>query len=208
MEITWYGHSCFRMNERGTLTVVTDPFGGGEAPSGLKADVITISKNDAGHNNIAAVSGAQRGDVRQITGPGEYELGGVFITGIAMKPEKGKEGAPCTVYAFDFDGMVVAHLGGLSFVPTQHQIDALETVDVLLVPISGADELNAAQASEVIQMIQPSIVVPMSLGKKDDSLSRFLKEMGLAAAKTIESLKVNRKDLPEDTQVMVLDIKA
>jgi L-ascorbate metabolism protein UlaG (beta-lactamase superfamily) len=210
MEITWYGHSCFRMNERGTLTVVTDPFSGSDAPSGLKADVITISRDDAEHNNITAVSGAQRGDVRQITGPGEYEMGGVFITGIAMKPEKGKEGHKCTVYAFNFDGMTVAHLGGLSFVPTQQQIDALETIDVLLLPISGNDELSPAQASEVISMIEPSIVVPMSHGGKNskDALMRFLKEMGLAGAKTLDSLKVTRRDLPEDTQVMVLEIKS
>lgn len=207
MEITWYGHSCFRMNERGTLTVVTDPFGGKDAPSGLKADVITISRDEADHNNIAAVSGAQRGDVRQITGPGEYEMGGVFITGIAMKPEKDKEGHKCTVYAFNFDGMTVAHLGGLSFVPTQHQIDALETIDVLLLPISGTDDLSATQASEVISMIEPSIVIPMNYEGSKESLNKFLKEMGLAAAKSLESLKVTKRDLPEDTQVMLLDVK-
>jgi L-ascorbate metabolism protein UlaG (beta-lactamase superfamily) len=207
MEITWYGHSCFRMNERGTLTVVTDPFGGSDAPSGLKADVITISRDDTGHNNISAVSGAQRGDVRQIVGPGEYELGGVFITGVAMKPEKGKEGHPCTVYAFNFDGMSVVHLGSLSFVPSQQQIELLETVDVLLVPISGSDELTASQAQEVISMIEPSVVVPMSHGKGKDAINKFLKEMGLAGAKGVESLKLSKRDLPEDTTVMVLDVK-
>jgi L-ascorbate metabolism protein UlaG (beta-lactamase superfamily) len=196
------------MNERGTLTVVTDPFNGKDAPSGLKADVITISRDDDDHNNITAVSGAQRGDVRQITGPGEYEMGGVFITGIPMKPSDAKAGKKCTVYAFNFDGMTVAHLGGLTFVPTQQQIDALETIDVLLVPISGDDELNPTQASEVISMIEPSIVVPMSYGKNKDALNKFLKEMGLAGAKSSESLKVTRRDLPEDTQVMVLDVKA
>ena len=208
MEITWYGQSCFRMNERGTLTVVTDPFDGKDAPSGLKADVITISRDHPAHNNINAVSGAQRGDVRQITGPGEYEMGGVFITGIAMKPEKGKEGHACTVYAFNFDGMTVAHLGGLSFVPSQHQIDALETIDVLLVPISGAEELTPSQASEVISMIEPSIVVPMNPGANKDTVNRFLKEMGLAGAKSQESLKITKRDLPEDTQVMLLELKA
>jgi L-ascorbate metabolism protein UlaG (beta-lactamase superfamily) len=208
MEITWYGHSCFRMNERGTLTVVTDPFSGSDAPSGLKADVITISRDDDDHNNITAVSGAQRGDVRQITGPGEYELGGVFITGIPMKPTDPKNGQKCTVYAFNFDGMTVAHLGGLTFVPTQQQIDALETIDVLLVPISGTNDLSPTQASEVISMIEPSIVVPMSYGKNHEALNKFLKEMGLAAAKSSDSLKLTKRDLPEDTQVMLLEIKS
>jgi L-ascorbate metabolism protein UlaG (beta-lactamase superfamily) len=215
MEITWYGQSCFRMTERATLAVVTDPFDSsvGQEPPRLKADVITISRDDPAHNNTAAVIGAQRGDVRVIRGPGEYELGGVFITGVAMKlekkPAKGESDQKCTVYAFNFDGLSVAHLGGLSFVPTQSQIDALETVDVLLLPIGGDDELNASQASEVISMIEPSIVVPMGYGPKGkDSLNKFLKEMGLSGAKTQESLKVTKSGLPEDTQVLPLDIKS
>ncbi|MCS6846280.1 MAG: MBL fold metallo-hydrolase [Anaerolineae bacterium] len=210
MEITWYGQSCFRMTERATLAVVTDPYsaGAGLEPPKLKADVVTISRDHPRHNNINAVIGAQRGDVRKITGPGEYEMGGVFITGVAMRPEKKGADQRCTVYAFNFDGLSVAHLGGLSFVPTQSQIDALETVDVLLVPISGDEELNPAQAAEVISMIEPSIVVPMGYGPKSkDSLNKFLKEMGLTNPQTQDALKVTRSSLPEDTQVILLEMK-
>ncbi|BCX05129.1 MAG: Zn-dependent hydrolase [Candidatus Roseilinea sp.] len=210
MEITWYGQSCFRMTERATLAVVTDPYsaGAGLEPPKLKADVVTISRDHPRHNNINAVIGAQRGDVRKITGPGEYEMGGVFITGVAMRPEKKGADHKCTVYAFNFDGLSVAHLGGLSFVPTQSQIDALETVDVLLVPVSGDDELNPAQAAEVISMIEPSIVVPMGYGPKNkDSLNKFLKEMGLTNPQTQDVLKVTRSSLPEDTQVVLLEMK-
>ncbi len=210
MEITWYGQSCFRMTERATLAVVTDPYSAdaGLEPPKLKADVVTISRDHPRHNNINAVIGAQRGDVRKITGPGEYEMGGVFITGVAMRPEKKGANQKCTVYAFNFDGLSVAHLGGLSFVPTQSQIDALETVDVLLVPISGDDELNPAQAAEVISMIEPSLVVPMGYGlKSKDSLNKFLKEMGLTNPQMQDALKVTRSSLPEDTQVILLEMK-
>jgi L-ascorbate metabolism protein UlaG (beta-lactamase superfamily) len=209
MEITWYGQSCFRMTERATLALVTDPFDAstGMEPPKLKADVVTVSRDDPGHNNVNAIIGAQRGDVRKITGPGEYELGGVFITGVAMKPDK-KGGEKCTVYAFDFEGLTVAHLGGLSFVPSQSQIDALEAVEILLVPIGGEGELSPAQASEVISMIEPSLVVPMGYGgKRSDSLSKFLKEMGLTGPKTQETLKITRSGLPEDTQVVLLEMR-
>jgi L-ascorbate metabolism protein UlaG (beta-lactamase superfamily) len=209
MEITWYGQSCFRMTERATLALVTDPFDAstGMEPPKLKADVVTVSRDDPGHNNVNAIIGAQRGDVRKITGPGEYELGGVFITGVAMKPDK-KGGEKCTVYAFDFEGLTVAHLGGLSFVPSQSQIDALEAVEILLVPIGGEGELSPAQASEVISMIEPSLVVPMGYGgKRSDSLSKFLKEMGLTGPKTQDTLKITRSGLPEDTQVVLLEMR-
>jgi len=211
MEITWYGQGCFRMTERATLAVVTDPFDGsaGMEPPKLKADVVTISKvDDPKSNNISAIVGAQRGDVRKITGPGEYEMGGVFITGVAMKADK-KSTEKTTVYAFNFDGLTVAHLGGLSFVPTQSQIDALETVDVLLVPVSGEGELSASQASEVISMIEPSIVVPMGYGaKRTEALNKFLKEMGISSPKSQELLKVTKNQLPEDTQVVLLEVKS
>jgi L-ascorbate metabolism protein UlaG (beta-lactamase superfamily) len=218
MEITWHGQYCFRMTERGTLTVVTDPFDAstGQEPPKLRADVVTISRDDPAHNNISAVVGAQRGDVRIVRGPGEYEMGGVFITGVTMKSEA-KKGATVqrgTVYSFNFEGVNVLHLGGLSFVPAQAQIEALETVDVLLVPVGGGDGLNAAQASEIISLIEPSIVVPMNYkvgpgaeGHKLDGVSKFLKEMGLSDAKTQESLKVARSSLPEDTQVTLLEVR-
>jgi L-ascorbate metabolism protein UlaG (beta-lactamase superfamily) len=108
----------------------------------------------------------------------------------------------------------VLHLGGLSFVPAQAQIEALETVDVLLVPVGGGDGLSAAQASEIVSLIEPSIVVPMNYkvgtrdeGRKLDGVNKFLKEMGLSEAKTVDALKVARSSLPEDTQVILLEVK-
>ena len=218
MEITWHGYACFRMTERGSITVVTDPYdkSAGDDLGRLKADVITMSRKAGGGLSANAVIGAQRGDVKQVTGPGEYEIGGVFITGVAMKPRGEKaEAARTTAYAFNFDGLNVVHLGGLAFVPTQAQIDALETVDVLLVPVGGgAEGLTPAQASEVISLIEPSLVVPMSfraegLTPKDqlDTVAKFLKEMGLSDLKSQESLKVTRGQLPENTQVVLLDVK-
>ncbi len=217
MEITWHGLFCVRMTERGTLAVVADPFaiGAGEEPPKLKADVITISRDTPEHNNISAVVGGQRGDVRTVRGPGEYEMGGVFITGVGMRPDKKTPIEPVersTVFVFNFDGLSIAHLGGLSFVPTQAQIDALETVDVLLIPIGGGSSLNAAQASEVISLIEPSIVVPINFksgesGASLDGAQKFLKEMGLSEAKPVESLKITRASLPEDTQVVLLEVK-
>src|ERR1044071_1299072 len=82
MEITWFGHSCFRLMERGMASVVTDPYDEslGYQALKLKADIVTVSHEAPGHSNLEAV----RGEKRALTGPGEYEIGGVFITGIPM----------------------------------------------------------------------------------------------------------------------------
>ncbi|NJM40932.1 MAG: MBL fold metallo-hydrolase [Anaerolineae bacterium] len=180
MEITWYGHSCFRLTERSMLTVVTDPYESKKDALKLKADAVTISKDSPAHNNVNAVVGAQRGDVRIIRGPGEYEMGGVFITGVPMKPAKkeaaGTAGASekCTVYAFNYEGVNVVHLGSLSFVPTQSQIDALETVDVLLVPVgeglNGAASLRGHQHDRAEHC--------GAYAYDGDHLTKFLKETG------------------------------
>lgn len=210
MEIVWFGMSCFRLTERGLASVVTDPYDSsiGLPPLKLRADVVTVSHDAPGHSGLSAVKGEQR----VITGPGEYEIGGVFITGIPMAHPKGKKNGarPNTLYVFDYDGLTVAHLGDLAYVPSQAQIEDLGTVNVALVPVGGGEALDASQAAEVISLIEPNIVVPMhyrsgSKGPKLAPLSRFLSEMGVTKAEALESLKLARSSLPEDTQVVVLE---
>jgi L-ascorbate metabolism protein UlaG (beta-lactamase superfamily) len=222
MEIVWYGLSCFRLTERGMASVVMDPYDDsiGYGTLRLKADIVCVSHDAAGHNCVDAV----KGEKRIIRGPGEFEIGGVFITGSAThhgkeapkKAPPGKRKADSadanTLYLVDFNGLTVAHLGDLDYVPTQQQIETLGTVDVALVPVGGGSGLNASQAAEVVSLLEPSIVIPMhyrtpELSLKIDSLNKFLKEMGLSTLKPLESLKITRADLPEETHVMVLEPK-
>lgn len=214
MEITWYGLSCFRLTDRGMATVVTDPYDSkqvGYEPLKLKADIVTVSNNTPGHNHINAV----KGDPREITGPGEYEIGGVFITGIQTNghAKKTDEEPRNTLYVFDYNGLTIAHLGNMNRVPTQTEVEALGPVKIALVPVGGAGSLNAAKASEVISLLEPNIVIPMFYSIKGtdssiklDTLNKFLKEMGLAEPETMPSLKVgSASNLPEETRVVVLD---
>ncbi len=213
MEITWYGHSCFRLTERGMATVVVDPYDSksiGYAPLKLKADIVTVSHDASGHNNTDAVKGTSH----VITGPGEFEIGGVFITGVQTdgtgSGKKTKDQVRNTLYVFDYEGLTVAHLGDLKQVPTQAEIEALGTVNIALVPVGGGGGLNAAKAAEVISLLEPNIVIPMHYATPDakvtlDSLNKFMKEMGLGKQEAQPSLKVSRSGLPEETHVVVLD---
>jgi L-ascorbate metabolism protein UlaG (beta-lactamase superfamily) len=208
MEITWYGLSCFRLTERGAATIVTDPYSPeiGLAELKLKADVVTISHEAPGHSHLAAVKGYRR----LIDGPGEYEIGDVFITAILMEPKSKKDnGRPNILYVFEYDGFTIAHLGDLAYVPSQSQIEDLGTVDVALVPVGGGSALAPSKAAEVISLIEPSIVIPMhyKIGKETpelDDVSRFLKEMGIVDLEPVESLKLTKSDLSEQTQVIQL----
>lgn len=213
MEITWLGQSCFRLTERSMATVVTDPFDHeiiGYGPLKLKADIVTVSHNAPGHNNTGAVKGASH----VITGPGEFEIGGVFITGVQtdVSGKKAKDAVRNTLYVFDYDGITVAHLGDLRNVPSQAEVEALGTVNVVLVPVGGGGGLNAAKAAEVVSLLEPNLVIPMHYSTPDvkvqlDSLNKFLKEMGLGAnvMDKQSSLKVTRSNLPDETHVVALE---
>ena len=218
MEITWYGHSCFRMMERSMAAVVTDPYQDeiGYSPLKLRADIVTVSHDSAGHNHADAVKGQKR----VLTGPGEYEFGGVFITGLLTttpgdKRKKSADVPRNTLYLFDFDGLNVCHLGDLDHVPTQTQIESLGAVHVALVPVGAGGALNAAQAAEVISLLEPAIVIPMhyrteatATTLKLDPVSKFLKEMGLGASQPEPMLKVTKSNLPDETHVVLLDYKS
>ncbi|CAG1014391.1 hypothetical protein ANAEL_04967 [Anaerolineales bacterium] len=210
MEITWYGHSCFRLTERNFVTVVTDPFDSkaiGYDPLKLKAEIVTVSHDAPGHN----FSDAVKGTTHVLTGAGEFEIGGVFITAVQMDGavKKSKDKVRNTVYVFDYDGLTVAHLGDLQQIPTQSEIELLGTVNVALVPVGGGNSLNAAKAAEVVSMLEPNIVVPMHYATPDskiklDEINKFLKEMGLGKQEAQPALKVTRTSLPAETHVAVL----
>lgn len=214
MEITWHGHSCFRISERGLATVVTDPYDSdavGYEPLKLRGDIVTISHNAPGHSNAPAV----RGKNHVITGPGEYEIGGVFITGVQTngRSKRGAEESRNTLYVFDYNGVTVAHLGDLRRVPSQTDIEALGEVQIALVPVGGGGGLNAAKAAEMVSLLEPGIVIPMHYSMpaskiKLAPLNKFLKEMGVAAAAPEESLKVSRSTIPSETRVVVLEYKS
>lgn len=209
MEIAWYGHSCFKISERGKATVVTDPFSekiGYPLPK-LKADVVTVSHDAPGHNNYENVKGAQH----TLFNPGEYEIGGVFIKGVAMHNIEARPPKPNVAFLFDFDGLTVVHLGDLDHVPPQSVVEQLESVNVALIPVGAGAGMNATQAVELISLLEPNIVIPMHY-KTDENLldlepvDRFLKEMGVSRIQQEEVFKITSGSLPEQTQIVLLGI--
>ena len=212
MEITWYGHSCFRLTERGLAAVVCDPYDSravGYEALKLKADVVTVSHDKPGHAYTAIVKGVSH----TLTGAGEFEIGGVFITGVQTNghTKKTADELRNTLYLFDFNGVTVLHLGGINRVPTQTEVEALGPVHVALIPVGGGTSLNSGKAAEVISLLEPNIVIPMHYATPDSAvklepLSKFLKEMGLGDTPAVPSLKISgTNSLPDETKIVVLE---
>lgn len=211
MEIDWFGHACFRLRGRDG-TVIADPYGKdiGLSFARPRGDIVTISHAHPGHSFAAGV----KGDPKIIDGPGEYEVKNIFVTGVPTAHDKkgGKERGANTIYVFDLDGLTICHLGDLGHVPTQPQIEALGNVNVLIVPVGGVSTIHAGEAAEIVSMLEPQIVIPMHFAHADlkfklDSPAKFFKEMGIKAPDAVSSLKVTKDNLPNETQVVLLEAK-
>ena len=210
-EIIWLGHASFRLKSK-DATIITDPYDKslGLGSPGQRADIVTVSHNHPHHNAVAAV----KGDPMVIAGPGEYEVRGVFITGVwsFADDEGGKKLGRNNSFLFHLDDLVVCHLGALGHTLNPQQLEALGDVDVLLVPVGGNVSLTAGKASEVISQIEPRVVIPMhySTGRETlqmDSLDKFTKEMGLKDWTTQDKFSMKKSDLGETTQVVILEPK-
>jgi L-ascorbate metabolism protein UlaG (beta-lactamase superfamily) len=174
----------------------------------LQADVVTVSHHNASCDHLASV----QGPFKLVDGPGEYEISGVFITGISTFADSkhGHVRGLNTVFAFDFDGTTICHLGRLGHVPTQSQVKNLGSVNVLLVPVGGGGSLTSTQASEVIGLFEPDVVVPMryrlpGLQEDLDRVDHFLKEMGMEDVGGQETLKVSESSVVEETRIVLLE---
>lgn len=212
MEITWYGHCAFRVGERSRY-ILMDPYGPEMGPELTRkaAEMVTISHDDPGHNYARLASGR----TYVISGPGEYEVAGVFVTGVRTyhDSEQGRERGMNTVYVVQFDDLILCHLGALGHVLTQEQVEELgelADIDVLLVPVGGRTVLTAARAAEVVALLEPRIVIPMhykvrGLNTEGDTAKRFLNEMAMEEPEVVDVLRVTKAQLPEQTRVVLLE---
>jgi L-ascorbate metabolism protein UlaG (beta-lactamase superfamily) len=208
LDITWYGHSCFRLTERGQTTIITDPYADtiGLPPQRWKGEVVTISHNSLGHAAADNVKGANH----VLTGPGEYEIGGTFIHCIAMHNIEENIVRPNVSFLFEFStGVNVLHLGDLSHIPDQSTIQEMGEVTVLLVPVGGGNGLKATMAAEVIGLIEPTYIVPMhyalpGLSLDLDPVDKFMKAMGVSRVQEEENLRVTASNLPDQPQVVLM----
>ncbi len=213
MEITWYGLGCFRLSERGCPTVVIDPFN--EDETGLRlprggVDVVLYSQltDDARTLQWPGLTSVRR----TLAAPGEYEIGGVFIAGVATPRVAGDPSAALEniVYTVTYEGVEICHLGQLGRALTNAQVESVGHVDVLLVPVGIDAGLTMTMASETVSLIEPSIVVPMQYATSGLKLQRggvegFLKEMGVATPVSVPSLRMAAGEQLEETRVLLLE---
>jgi L-ascorbate metabolism protein UlaG (beta-lactamase superfamily) len=215
-DIQYLGHSCFRLRGRDGI-VLTDPY---DRSVGLDigkptAHIITVSHDHPDHANIAAVKPA-REKIFTISGPGEYEVGGILISGVRTyhDKKKGEDLGWNTVYVIHIDDVVFCHLGDLGHELSSQQIDDIGAVDVLFVPVGGGETIGPAEAASVISQIEPRIVIPMHYQAGDQGgelapLEKFTHELGLKEFTPEDRLNLTPANLPpegEETRVVIMRV--
>lgn len=218
MEIIPLGHASFKLKGK-NASVVTDPYDpqmtGLKFPRNTSADIVTISHDHKDHNCAKLIEPATD-KIVVLNLQGEYEIKGIEIMGIKVFHDTamGKERGANVIFRFDIDGVSLVHLGDLGHKLTQAQIDMLDGVDVLFVPVGKIVTLDFKSIEEIISEFEPGYVIPMHYrrdGQMTDTfkdlatLSEFLKEMGQTAIMPLPKIKITKDALPEKTQIVVLE---
>jgi len=216
MHIIWHGQSFFQiqtsLNKGEQTTLVIDPF---DESTGLKvpsmaADILLITHDHHDHNNKKTIKGSPF----LVEGPGEYEVKDIFVQGIPSFHDEveGKKRGPNTIYTIEAEEMRMCHLGDFGEKElTEEQLEQIGDIDILMVPVGGEFTIDAKGATHVISQLEPKIVIPMhyalaGLKIKLEGVDKFLKEIGKKSVVPQPKLLVKKKDLPEETQVVVLTI--
>ena len=166
--LQYLGHSCFLLELDG-IHFLLDPYsprvGYGELE--VEADVITVSHEHMDHNYVEAAPGARV--IRGLTADGlgwedvSVSLGRVRITGLPTYHDdaSGRLRGRNMAFIFQLDDLKVVHLGDLGHFLNETQAEKLQGVDLLLVPVGGHYTIDARQARELIEVLDPAIAVPM-----------------------------------------------
>ncbi len=201
MEITFLGMASFKLKFGDGMILLTDPYGFDK--SGLQfpktmADIVTVSSSDKNHNNVKGIIGpVKREEIFFVGEEGEYEMGGVEV--VAKQVSKDN-----LITVIRENGIAVCHLGNMSDMLTDKQIEKIGPIDILMLPIGGEKRLKPKDIGSLISGMSPSIAIPMFYDPKEKELEEFLNSTSLEVMlENVDKLKVNENTLPEDTKVVV-----
>ncbi len=209
MKVRWLGHASFLITSDSGTRIITDPYA---VSSGVKygeikesADVVTVSHDHFDHNSVDSVGGNPQ-VVKE-----SAEAKGIKFEGVATYHDAsgGSERGNNTIFCMDIDGVKLCHLGDLGHPLSGQQVADIGKVDVLLIPVGGFFTIDAKVASEVCDLLNPSVIIPMHF--KNDKLDfpiavvdDFLEGKGNVRKLDSSEIEFKAGALPADTEIVVL----
>ncbi len=198
MIISYLGKSCVRLQTGDTVIALSPPAKTSAFKvSGFGADLALISLNHPDYAGAETVTYGEK-EPFVVSGPGEYEIGGMMIDGYATRGVSGKDEVINTAYFFEFDSMKICYLGPIvSIEIPQEMKQGVDSVDVLFVPIGGKTVLGAAEAYKLGKQFGAKLIIPIEYGKDQESgaLDAFLKEAGAKNVTPVDKLTIKLKDI-------------
>lgn len=195
MEITWHGNSCFVFKEKGATVVINPDKEAGE----LKGDLVLSS--------LENTSAEVKGEPKIFDWPGEYECRGIPIIGFQAwtksrsKEEEEGQGEQTIIFYFEINDIKICHLGSLGHILTSEMVNKIGDVDILMVAVGKDSNLNDKKALEVIEAIDPRVVIPMG----DENPGASLKEIGSEPVEAENSFEIkSASELPDDKRKYVV----
>ncbi len=154
VKITYWGHACFCLESEG-FRVVLDPYTDhmipGLPPLRLEAEAVYCSHCHDDHNFTQAVS---------LAAPAEppYSLTELMVP---HDHANGAHRGMNTIRMFSFGDLKIAHLGDIGRPLTEEEGKLLQNPDCLLIPVGGYYTIDPLEASEIIKVLNPRVVIPM-----------------------------------------------
>jgi len=216
MNIKYFGQSCIQIKTKDVILII-DPYSseiGLKLPN-LRADMVLVTHSHSDHNNVSAVKPREKNkQVSQFMGAGEFEHSGVLVQGIPSWHDD-KQEQKNYMYSVYVDHIRIAHLGDLGQKTLyDEQLEQLNNVDILFVPVGGKYTINGEEAFEITNQIDPKIVIPihykvLGLEVELDTADKFLKLEG-KEPQVLDELKVEKENLPkeEEREVIVLNVSS
>lgn len=211
VSVKWLGHACFEI--RNKVTIVTDPHDGkgiGIEPPKSKGDIVLISHKHHDHIDGAPLVTKDDSEVI-ISFIGEKTVKDIQIKGVKSyhDPTSGSQRGENSIYVFSLEGISFCCLGDLGQILSSKQLAEIGEIDVLMIPVGGTYTLDADEAFQVAEKINPRIIIPMhylipGLSLPIAGVDDFLK--GKKNIKRIDSntFTVTKETLPEETEIVVL----
>jgi L-ascorbate metabolism protein UlaG (beta-lactamase superfamily) len=206
VELTYYGGNCLRLSAKKAQIVVDDNLAQLGLKTVTKPGDISLRTNKALPEHPDTVFRAEM--------PGEYEIAGVVIHGIAARAHMDEEGIKnAVIYTVQADDSKVAIIGHIYPELSEDQLEAIGLVDAVVVPVGGHGyTLDGAGALNIIKQIEPKIIIPTHYADKairyevpPAELADALKNLGMETSETTGKYKIKPADLSDTTRLIVLE---
>lgn len=208
MIITYHGGQFVKISQ-GDTVIASNPFGKQSKmkPIRFAARIGLVSMN---HPDMNGVENLSHGDKVPfvVSGPGEYEIGGIAISGFPSPTPRGQEDLLNTIYTIDLEGVRLCILGAIATADLSPEtIEGIGDVDILIVPVSTGDSFSPSDAGKIAVTLGAKLIIPVGfVDSKDNLLHAFLKETGAEDSKPVDKITLKKKDLEEkEGDVIVLE---